>query len=76
MQDINNFANLMDVVAKNFDDLKSKLMAIPVPAKLLKIDREPTGKYYAVVQLDRPDKKVKPPKKMPDRIEVIESEKA
>lgn len=70
MRDFNNFSNLLEVLGRNFDDLKLKLASISQPAKIIKIEREPTGKYYAVVQLDRPAKKTKKPVTIPDEINV------
>ena len=76
MNSINNFQNMMEVLGRNFQDLQAKLSAIPYPANILKIEREPTGKYYAVVQLDRPaapamgiEKQEKPKRGRPPKAE-------
>lgn len=55
MLDVNNFGRLIEIRGRNFDDLKAKLMEIPHPVKVIhKIDRMPTGQYYAILELDRP----------------------
>ena len=56
MQDINNFANLMEVNGRSFADLQAKLIAIPGKASILKIEKDNIGKWYAVVQLAVPSK--------------------
>ena len=58
-QDINNFENLAEISGRNFNDLKAKLLQIGVPTKIIQITKEPTGKFSAVVFMDRPARKAK-----------------
>ena len=59
MKDLNNFANLTMVQGRDFENLKSKLMQIGVPAKVEHWGMRTTGQPFAIVRTDRPVKKVK-----------------
>lgn len=73
MQSINNFENMLEILGRNFEDLQMKLAAIPSPAKIIKIEREPTGKYYAVLMLDRPSESGKRSRGRPAKVEVVDT---
>jgi len=62
MNDFNGFANLMEVQGRDFQMLQTRLMEIPVPAQIHTIGTKPTGAYYAILKLDRPNQKRRGPK--------------
>ena len=56
MKDFNDFGNLLEIEGRNFLDLQKKLMEIPSKCAVLHWQIMPTGRYKAIVQLDRPSK--------------------
>jgi hypothetical protein len=72
MQDINNFANLVEVKARTFDRLREAMMQIEVPVTVIEMGIMPTGLYYAFLKADRPAKRV-PKARKPGKTEIVDN---
>ncbi len=72
MNDVNNFANLIEVQGRTFDRLRENMARIEVPVSIVRMGIMNTGLYYAFLKADRPATRV-PRAKKPGKTEIVDN---